>query len=380
MYDKNDLRSQSLELLRFPLAVAIVVVHIFSTEGITILDNLVSTAEYPFFVVMNSIIDGFLRSQSVPIYYFISGFVFFYGIRLTRDVYVRKLRNRVKSLLIPYLIWNAIAVLCVFLKMFPIFSRFSSYTQTAPFSWSELISSAHISDGVLYLCDPTNGAVIYLGNPLAPADGPLWFLSYLMIIVILTPAIYWLLCHTRYFAVVLSGVVWFILGCLGFNYLYLFFTALFFFSFGAYMSISSKDMLVEFGKFFHYSALAYPLLSILYIISSFYFPEYLLAIKQVNIFIGLIFAFNLSAWLLKHHWCKVHHCLAQASFFIYVSHILICWRITKFLFTIISPSSDISFLCLYTASTVITISLLLVVFYLMRKYCSNILKVMIGRK
>ena len=85
-----DLRSQSLDLLRFPLAVVVLTIHIFSTEGITFQGTTSNFEDYPFFMEVNRFIDGFFRGQSVPIYCFISGFVFFLGVEMTRETYIRK--------------------------------------------------------------------------------------------------------------------------------------------------------------------------------------------------------------------------------------------------------------------------------------------------
>ncbi len=376
----KELRSQSLDLLRFPLAVVVVVVHVFSTNGFSLQGCSISTAEYPCLMAINHFIDAFLRSQSVPIYYFISGYVFFVGVELTREKYLQKLRNRVKTLLIPYVVWNLIAMILIFLKMLPIFHQFSSYTTTSAFSFSELIHSAHVSAGTFCLIDPTNGEMISLGNPLAPIDGPLWFLSYLMIVVLLAPVIYWLLRRVRIFPVVLFGVVWFVLGCLDFDHLYLFFTALFFFSFGAYMSINRKDMLREFGRCFSLSMVLYPLLGMLYIVATYLFPEFMITIKQLNICVGLLFAYNLATWLLEKGICKVHSFLASAGFFIYVAHMLVCLRIIKMLYLSMSPSSDFAYIVLYVLSAVLTIVLLLITHSLLQRYCPSVLRVLTGRK
>lgn len=37
--DRTDIRSRALDLLRFPLAIVIVIVHIFMNDGITIQGN-----------------------------------------------------------------------------------------------------------------------------------------------------------------------------------------------------------------------------------------------------------------------------------------------------------------------------------------------------
>lgn len=92
------MRSETLDLLRFPLALVIVIVHALPLA--------------PSPSIMDGLIMAFLKEQSVPIYYFISGYVFFLGIELTKGVYLKKIKNRIRTLLIPYLIWNLL-FLCI---------------------------------------------------------------------------------------------------------------------------------------------------------------------------------------------------------------------------------------------------------------------------
>ena len=94
-HDRSDLRSQSLDLLRFPLAVVVLVVHVFTISEVAFGGQRLHVGDFPLFEQVRCFLDAFLRGQSVPIYYFISGYVFFLGAEMTRKVYVRKLNNRV---------------------------------------------------------------------------------------------------------------------------------------------------------------------------------------------------------------------------------------------------------------------------------------------
>ena len=54
------------------------------------------------------------------IYFFILGYVFFLKVTdFTPDVYKRKLRNRFKTLFIPFIVWNLVAVLVELSYFFP---------------------------------------------------------------------------------------------------------------------------------------------------------------------------------------------------------------------------------------------------------------------
>ncbi len=374
MSDRNNLRSQALDLLRFPLAVVIVVIHVFS-----FLEDSAGIAEQSghwLAVGVCYFIHGFLKSQSVPIYFFISGYVFFLGIELTKEKYVQKLKNRVKSLLIPYLIWNTLAVVRLVIKCNPFFQEAVGGVNKFNFSWSGLLSYYWVCyDGSLVV-DVNTGSAIY-----DYANVPLWFLRNLMLVVLFTPLIWWVLRRTKYFVVVLLGVLWFVsCYCMTID-MNRVITAFFYFSFGAYMSINRKDMLVEFGKYFRSSVVLYISLGALHIVSEYYFPDWVtLTIKQLNIFVGLVFAYNLSAWLIKKGICKVSPLLSSVSFFVYVSHMLVVGGIILIMTMLIRPHSDFMYICVCLLSVVLVVGLLLSVFWLLRRYCPAVLNVIAGRR
>lgn len=370
---RNDLRSQTLDLLRFPLAVVVLMIHIFSSEGLEVRGQEMLFTDHPVFMEVNRWIDAFLRGQSVPIYYFISGFVFFLGVEMTRETYLRKFKNRVKSLVIPYFVWNVLAlVLMLAISVNPFFKDYTA-GHSFSFSWSSLLSGFWAYDG-----DLTN-VVMEPGGDIYPMDVPLWFVRDLIVVVLCTPLLHKLLKRFGRYFVCLLGMVWFVvpylhLRTLGFE------SAFFFFSWGAYMSINRKDMLQVFGQYFKVSVCLYVLLGVLHVVAGHYWPEAQGSIKQLNILVGLLFAYNFAAWLLKRGLCKVNSFLASVSFFVYVAHALVVSRVLKLLFITFSPASDWALLLVYTLAVVLTVGLLLGTFYLMRCYTPGLLKVVAGRK
>ena len=370
---RNDLRSQTLDLLRFPLAVVVLMIHTFSSEGLELRGQELTFTDHPVFMEVNRWIDGFLRGQSVPIYYFISGFVFFLGVEMTRETYLRKFKNRVKSLVIPYFVWNVLAiVLMLAISLNPFFKDYTAGNNFT-FSWSSLLSCFWAYDGGLA------GVVRDSEEIVHPVNVPLWFVRDLIVVVLCTPLLHWLLKRFGRYFVVLLGLVWFAvpylhLRTLGFE------SAFFFFSWGAYMSINRKDMLQVFGQYFKASVCLYLLLGIAHVAASHYWPEVQGSIKQLNVLVGLLFAYNFAAWLLKRGICKVNPFLASASFFVYVAHALVVPRVLKLLFITFSPASDWALLLVYTLAVVLTVALLLGTFYIMRRYTPGLLKVVAGRK
>ena len=146
------------------------------------------------------------------------------------------------------------------------------------------------------------------------------------------------------------------------------------------MSINGKDMFQEFGRYFKLSIIEYIFLGTSYIVALHYYPEVCEIIKKLNVFAGLLLAYNVAAWLLRKKICKVSPFLASSSFFIYVSHCLICSNIPKLFYLLFHPTSDVGITSIYILSVVFTLSFLLSVYYLMRRFTPKLLKIITGRK
>ncbi len=374
---REDLRSQALDLLRFPLAVVIVVNHIFNMMDFSVQGEPVSVGNIPLMADVNNVLNAFGRYQSVPIYFFISGYVFFLTAEFTERVYVRKLKNRVKSLLIPYVLWNLFSLLIFFVMFLPCFSSIFPNLHNLPldFSLSAILNTFwDASRGIIYAPVSENNYAIY------PQNNPLWFVRDLMIVVLTTPIIYLLIRRAGKWFVLFLGLMWFVLSYKDFGHLSQLLSAYFFFSWGSYMSIERKDMIREFGRVFKVSMLIYPLMSLSLLWVARYLPEAYSTLKSLNIIAGLFFAYNLSAWLLTHRICKVSPFLASSGFFIYLAHSLVCSYLVRILFLLLRPSDGWSVLFVYLLSAAITITALLLIFYLMRRYTPALLKVIAGRK
>ena len=303
-------------------------------------------------------------------YFFIAGYVFFYNVDFNKETYIKKLKNRAKTLFIPYIIWNTIAILIFMIRFF---------AGTTPIG-QQLLHSSNLELDIS-LKNILNCYLFYNGNlvgldisPVYPFNVPLWFVRDLMVIVLITPILYQLIKRLKHYFVISLGIIWFVLPFIsGLG-------GIFFFSYGAYMSIHKRDMLVEFGRYSKSSMIIYPVLGALYIIALYTYTEACPIIQRLNILVGLLFAYNLASWLLRKGYCKVSPFLTSSAFFIYVSHWLIIGYITSFQKYFINADTDIKWIGVYLATSVLTAGILLGVFYLLRRYTPNFLKVLIGRK
>lgn len=107
-----DLQFRVFDWLRFPLIVGVVFIHCFGEpfdyESINF-SHLTGIDYYNLFRVS---ISHVLTHVCVPTFYLISGYLFFIGLeKWNWNNYLNKLRKRVRSLLVPFLIWNTIYIL-----------------------------------------------------------------------------------------------------------------------------------------------------------------------------------------------------------------------------------------------------------------------------
>lgn len=150
---------------------------------------------------------------AVPMFFAISGFLFFFTYENTAKCYAKKLKSRARSLLVPYLIWTILSGLTVtILAQFPLFASLPIIKEKA-YSWTSFY--------------------MYLINPSA---FQLWFLQQLMIFVLLAPVLYFLIKKTRGFILIAFAIPWLM------DYTFIInFSGLFAFSLGAAFAIFSKS-------------------------------------------------------------------------------------------------------------------------------------------
>lgn len=371
----RPLHSQALDMLRFPLAVIVVIVHTFSLSNLAVPGGEICVSSYSLFRDANMFVDAFLRGISVPIYFFISGYVFFAKVQFNGNVYWKKLKNRFKSLFIPYMIWNAFALLLILAKQLPIFDFFLSVNRPPlNLSMSTILECFWKCSGNI-----NHSGEVTLTGSYFPINAALWYLRDLMLIVLSTPIIYWAAKRLKVLSVYLSLVIYVL--SLIYNWpISMIASGYFFFTWGAYMSIYNIDMIVAFKKWGKLSIIMYLLNCVIYILICEGYPVIGSWIKLVNAIFALCASFNIAAWILNNTKLRVSAFLASSSFFIYVSHCIIYERLRKIIIMVFRPDNGVEILLVYIFTVIITVLLLLSAFYLLKKYAPSILKVIAGRK
>ena len=352
---RTDLRSRSLDFLRYPLAIVVLVVHTCSAHNFT--NNGCDTDLLDFGAVrwLFLFVRAFLSDQSVPVYFFIAGYLFFLNISLTRQIYTRKLRNRFRSLLVPYVLWNLLA----FAATLPSLPSPDAGTVVRRIG-AALIGVAHEPDGLTF-----------------PADAPMWFVRNLMVMAAATPLLAWLLKRTGGWCVAFFGIVWALPATrhLGGWQLQ---EAVFFFSWGAWMSRGRREMMAEFGRFRRVSFAVYPTAAIAAALLSGPYPQAAYACKTVAIVSGLFFAYNIAAAIVSRHRTTAATRLAPAAFFVYSSHYIILAPTSRALASIIGPASAATGLAYYLLTAATTAAIATGAYAAMRRYTPRLLSPLVG--
>lgn len=136
---------------------------------------------------------------AVPTFFIISGYLFFKGlVRFSPEVYLSKLRRRCHTLLIPYLIWNIIALVLLWVKWY----------------------CFHMPGLGVFTNDGINLTALLKGFWITSAGYPFefafWFIRNLIVFVVLSPLASWMSRNLWMVAIALAfniyGFEYFLLG------------------------------------------------------------------------------------------------------------------------------------------------------------------------
>lgn len=164
----DQYNSQKIKILSFVLIVMVVYIHSYYLEA----ENKMISNSIQLF-------GGALTSVAVPLFYVISGFLFFNGISSIIDCFPR-IKKRIYTLFIPYLIWNLVFVLWyVVLTFLPGASQYIN---------SDILDNLSIERPLDALC------FLFI----RPAGFQMWFVRDLILFTMFSPVLYISIKHTKW--------------------------------------------------------------------------------------------------------------------------------------------------------------------------------------
>lgn len=114
--------SETISYLRFPLIVLVVMIH-SKFDGVVVNGvGLMHDGGFPCYSTISTLVSNIIASIAVPLFYFISGFLFFFKTAFfSFDVYCSKIKKRAKLYL--FLIYVGIYLLFCCCWLQKVFSR-----------------------------------------------------------------------------------------------------------------------------------------------------------------------------------------------------------------------------------------------------------------
>ena len=378
----RDLESRILDALRFPLAVMVVVIHSSISKDYHLPDY-TALSGTDICVALQILFSHVVCHVSVPVFFMMSGYFFFYKAeKFDVTTYLSKLKSRIYTLLIPYILWNTLYIFYIVLRKLAgviikgkplegILEYFSQH-QWLHMYWDCNVWALDRMNWLGYNT-PLNGPILV----------PMWFLRDLMVIVVLTPILYPLLRRFGKLTLTLLAIfyitrIWPVLPGS-------FPTAAFFFAFGAYFSIH-REVMVD--KLYRIRIPVYliciPLLILTFLwdgthtrIGQYIYPFFIIA--------GVISVICLATNLVPKGYLNFCNRLSPTTFFIYAGHAVFGLYITYFILKRIIPQSNLdeNWLLItlkYLLTPVMATSICLVVYVVLERWSPKLLSLLIGNR
>lgn len=210
----NKWLGTKFKILSALLTIAVVLIH--SHNLIELVHYQQTSTDFLIVKFIQDLISNGIARIAVPIYFLLAGYLFFVNLDGKIDEFIVKIKKRIRSLFIPYIIWCTLGVLVLTaLHYLPFFNTF--FTEN-------LLSHISVKDFVNFY--------IY------PVPYQLWFIRDLMVLVLLSPVIFILLKYVKFPFLLILLVAW----VLEYEVVKVRIEAIFYFSLGAYL-VAFKEQL-----------------------------------------------------------------------------------------------------------------------------------------
>ena len=329
--------SYKIKNISFLLTILVVILHAY---------NLESNPDINITSFIQKFISYGIATVAVPIFFMISGFLFFYNFESSVENWIKKYKSRFKSLFIPYFIWCTSWMIILYsIQLIPMLKGFFSNMILNEFSFQEILKYTYKY----------------------PIPFQLWYISALIECVIISPLIYYIIKKTGYVSRPILAILWF------FNIIDY---PIALFSIGCFLSINN----ISFNR--SVSKLKYITVLLLFVIAtimktylSYYDFSYIGILGNVVILLGVI-----SIWMAYDQYSdKLDRVfdITKYGIFIYFLHEPLQSFIIRVLLKIFS-NLKIGSIIIYIISPVITISICLVIAVFLNRYMNKTYKVLTG--
>ena len=333
MNEDYILLSKSISLMRFPLMLGVVLIPGKVAEPEQMIGQGFEIAN-----MFTDICSGHITIACVPLFFIISGYLFFLKTGNTFDIniYFNSLKKRISTLLVPYIIWNIIVIIA-FAGMHLLFPQYINpdNNNVCLFSIEEFIRSFWDYPG---------------GKPIC---FQFWFLRDLMIAMAISPIVF---LYSKYFgyAGLLCLMLLYSLGIQLFPYQ----IALTFFTIGAVISIKNINV-VRIVQLINMPC------ALIYVICVICSQINISGLRGLETITAIIVYLQFFLWMTKND-VRISEFLCKSSFFIYAFHGLPIIIISRSVVDVINPSSNFIWMLSYILLFILILVLCLSTFSVIR--------------
>lgn len=349
MLSNDDVLSKTIMFLRFPLIVAVVFIHTNLTDVMINGTLLADEGQFPVHDVFRHVVTDELARIAVPLFFFISGFLFFYRSDFSFAVYGMKLKKRIRTLLVPYLFWNIV--------VFLLFLLTQTFLSSMTSGRNKLISDYNWLDWLNLFWNHREGM---------PVCYQFWFIRDLIFVILCSPAVYYFIRYGKIFSLILLGVLWMFGIC--FEVPGISITAFFFFSFGAWFSINKRSFTVDFRPMLLPVTILYMILLMINTLLCYNKVTSYAFLYNIGIIIGLVAVVAWTALGMEKNKLRVSVFLAGSAFFVYAYHGMPIALVVKYWVKLLQPASETTMLAGYFLIPAFIVCIGVGVYAVMRRY------------
>jgi len=372
--NKEKLQSKVVDFLRFPLMIGVVIIH--SRFTIILQPQMleyVQTGGIYFYVswLFSKVIFGIC----VPVFFFISGYLFFREGNLTIQSYVYKLKRRFFSVFVPFFCWNLIYVLIfIFLGYNILYLDNGEPKGIVP--WL----NGNTGGGLNKACCWVMGVFFNFNGSGSPADVPFWYIRELICMFILAPVVYWFVKYLKHYGLVIAILVWVLSGqYVTLPYL-LMRPAILFFIMGAYFALNKINLVELFSRIGGWIYGCYGVVAIIDLFTNEF--EYNNYIHRVTILMGGVVAFKVATaivWRKEHPDSDLMKQIKSTNFFIFAFHWILLYWLAFPLSKLVHNGSDLSLITIYFMQIILCCTISIFLGMVLNKLFPRTMKFINGR-
>lgn len=348
---------ETLSFLRFPLIVCVVLCHSFISSAM-------ANVEVECFAKSSFLLSKIVARVAVPNFLLISGYLFFRNIEsFTPRLYCDKLKRRLRSVVIPYIFWNAVVILLYFVGQSLVPQLFSGEnTRVCDYTPLEWVKAFWRVDGTI-----------------SPINPPLWYVRNLLVMVVLSPLVYLLLKNRVVGVLFIATMLCLWLSCLPLNraLIWLFPKFIFFFSLGAWFAIHK----VAVPKF-RIGVFAVGLLLYVLAIAVVFVGRGVMdnIAYEVAILVGSMLVMYLANYLAGSRGWRVPVWLGSSYFFIFVYHYVPLALLQRLALRFFKPTTDVEFFAIYFSTFAVILLLGVGLFHLLKRLLPKFTAFILGSR